>query len=645
MDNAPQVRSRIKLPHSSLVILGILILIAIGFAIAGDYGTSWDEYVHTTYAEQSIENYEGTRDPTDTLLNLRYYGPFYSVFVEATKGLFRRINSGWLLEDARHFGYYLSFVVGVVSLYFLCLRFAGRLASFAVSLLFVSQPLLLGHAFINPKDIPFMGFFLASVTLGFYASDILPRGSRERDASKDEGGTESTGFGHRLIEDWRSSQRWLRILLIALLILLVMTILEFFVLNIALNPMQELVTHAYQGTAWAPLNNLFRRIAEDIYKTPLELYIGKLNTAYFLMRWVVVALIALLLILTLRAIYKGPAYKSTWYLLAAGILLGLCTSIRIQGLFSGVLVSFLILVKWRRKGILPLVFYWCVAFVVTYLAWPFLWDAPLRRFTEILQLMSSFGWGGSVLFRGEVYHSFQRPWYHIPYLILIQISLPALLLGLIGVVEFLRNSRRPLLDQVDRLLILLWFILPLVYTILPGMDFYDNFRQMLFIVPPIFVFGSIGLEAVFRLVTRSIWRIVIICILLLQGILGIINLHPYEYTYYNELVGGTGNVYQQFELDYWCTSSREAVEYLNGIAPQNVTVGTNKDSEQIVPYAREDLKIVPGIVNVSSIEAHSPDYVIVCTRSIQDFSYLGDFEEIWQVTKNGAPMATILKLK
>jgi len=44
-------------------------------------------------------------------------------------------------------------------------------AAFAAAALFASQPLLWGHAFINPKDPPFMAFFLGSVWLGFRMVD------------------------------------------------------------------------------------------------------------------------------------------------------------------------------------------------------------------------------------------------------------------------------------------------------------------------------------------------------------------------------------------------------------------------------------------------------------------------------------------
>jgi len=47
----------------------------------------------------------------------------------------------------------------------------NELAAFGAVLLFLSQPLLWGHAFINPKDIPFMAFFTTSIYTGLRMVD------------------------------------------------------------------------------------------------------------------------------------------------------------------------------------------------------------------------------------------------------------------------------------------------------------------------------------------------------------------------------------------------------------------------------------------------------------------------------------------
>ena len=53
-------------------------------------------------------------------------------------------------------------------------------AAFATSLLFSTQPLLWGHAFINPKDPPFLTFFLVSVCLGFEMTDAIAQNAKDK---------------------------------------------------------------------------------------------------------------------------------------------------------------------------------------------------------------------------------------------------------------------------------------------------------------------------------------------------------------------------------------------------------------------------------------------------------------------------------
>jgi hypothetical protein len=47
-----------------------------------------------------------------------------------------------------------------------------------------------------------------------------------------------------------------------------------------------------------------------------------------------------------------------------------------------------------------------------------------------------------------------------------------------------------------------------------------------------------------------------------EQIVTLVRLHPYEYVYYNHLVGGIRGAAGRYELDYWATSYREAVKIL-----------------------------------------------------------------------------------
>src|SRR4030067_713800 len=68
---------------------------------------------------------------------------------------------------------FLSLLLGLSFFYIICLRLMNKWTAFSTTLLFGTQPLIWGHAFINPKDIPFMAFFLGSLATGLAMVDAL----------------------------------------------------------------------------------------------------------------------------------------------------------------------------------------------------------------------------------------------------------------------------------------------------------------------------------------------------------------------------------------------------------------------------------------------------------------------------------------
>jgi len=143
-------------------------------ATLGDYGESWDEADIRRYGAYAIDAYNFLLHPRDLPefeTNLNLYGPAYFVAVELLVRLGAFLAPGLPLLTAWHAAYFVTFLCGVWLLYLLALRWMSYRAAFGAALLFTTQPLFWGHAFINPKDIPFLTFFLATVYLGFRMVD------------------------------------------------------------------------------------------------------------------------------------------------------------------------------------------------------------------------------------------------------------------------------------------------------------------------------------------------------------------------------------------------------------------------------------------------------------------------------------------
>ena len=165
--------SKIKFKeHLPLLILLTATLLSATLTIH-HYGESWDEYNFYNYAEESLTAYAGIFQPDYKLEisdpTLRYYGAGLLMLIVQTSKLF----PNWYISDVGHLLTFFVFQLGIVFIYLLSRRWMKNRTAFGVSLLFASQPLFWGHAFINSRDIPFMVGFIATIYFGLQMSDSL----------------------------------------------------------------------------------------------------------------------------------------------------------------------------------------------------------------------------------------------------------------------------------------------------------------------------------------------------------------------------------------------------------------------------------------------------------------------------------------
>ena len=149
-----------------LVLLAINLLI--GLATFKDYGLSWDEPLYYDYAESigyaysPHEWFSGDFDLEKAFgpsaSDHANRGPAYLLVARSPAALLQ--NLGLDRASAWHLINFLTFQIGVIVFYLLCLRWMDPWPSLATTAFFSFQPLLWGHAFINSKDVPFLVFFM-----------------------------------------------------------------------------------------------------------------------------------------------------------------------------------------------------------------------------------------------------------------------------------------------------------------------------------------------------------------------------------------------------------------------------------------------------------------------------------------------------
>ncbi len=282
------------------------------------------------------------------------------------------------------------------------------------------------------------------------------------------------------------------------------------------------------------------------------------------------------------------------HILLPAILLGLTTSIRILGPLAAALVGlyFLLLGKPKRiGGFLP---YGLIAILVMFITWPFLWQAPLQNFIGTLTFMSDNPTELRVLFYGQLYRADALPLRYLPSMMLFTLTEPVWPLAALGLIAASVRAWKRSIEWKSLLATFLWLAIPMLYALWKKPPLYDGFRHFMFIVPPLFILGGLAVEALFDWL-KPIWaRVLIIAALLAPALIADVQLHPYQYTYYNQFVGGTGKAASQFETDYWETCYKEAMQGINKYSLPNSTVFVRREWYIAKYYARPDITIIDG---------------------------------------------------
>ncbi|HET7144782.1 MAG TPA: hypothetical protein VFI68_12250 [Anaerolineales bacterium] len=174
--------------HPILILL--IINIAIGLITFRDYGLSWDEPLFYDYANALGYAYSPTEWFSGNFNLENAYGasasdhanrgPAYIVIAHPITSLLEIFGldnaSSWHLVN------FLTFQLGVYLLYRLSKKWMSQSAALTTAAFFAWQPLLWGHAFINPKDPPFLVFFIGAICFGLEMVESISENSSQKTA-------------------------------------------------------------------------------------------------------------------------------------------------------------------------------------------------------------------------------------------------------------------------------------------------------------------------------------------------------------------------------------------------------------------------------------------------------------------------------
>ena len=412
-----------------------------------DYGITWDESVQARYGELVLEYFSsGLKDTqANSFIDLKFYGP---VFDAGAAFIYQFYPEG--KYEIRHLLIALLALFTILGVIKFGNLFDDPYIPLLSSLILILLPRFYGHAFNNPKDIPFACFFVWSMFfMARLSQTSLPR---LRDV---------------------------------------------------------LSCGAVVGLASAVRSGGFPVLV-----------------IYFLT--------GLAFIISTEAIFNGQKLGSrkNWLLLLQGICM------------------------------------FAVAWLIMVLPWPWAHENVVLNPLRAMRFATSYSQSYPVLFEGEMFSSDNLPRYYVIKYLWITTPPAVIFFAILGIIlggkTVLRNIQNR--SCVVYVITVLWLWFPIVYFVFRRPNVYDEIRHFLFILPALAVLAGIGAAGVLRLAASMklqhfAWPVLLI--LLVIPMKDLFELHPYQMTYFNYFAGGVGKASRQYETDYWVSSYKEAIQWVN----------------------------------------------------------------------------------
>lgn len=286
-----------------------------------------------------------------------------------------------------------------------------------------------------------------------------------------------------------------------------------------------------------------------------------------------------------------------------------------------------------------------IAYFTMLIYWPWASVRPLHNALKGLLKMSNFEFYNSPdLFKGKLILAADMPWDYLPHFLLIKLPeiIPILLgIGLISII-FKKNFK-----NVGVQLLIFSSIFPILFVILNDSILYDACRQFIFVIPPLIALAAFSLNNIFHFLKN--YRSLKIAFTLLISLYTIyhlsifIRLHPFQYVYYNQYVGGLAGTYEKYEHDYWGNGFREAAHKLTTYLQElhGDQFSKKKFKLYFTGNMASTLYYVPKNILLTSNEKGA-DYSIYYTRTLIHRKRKG--KTILKVERLGVPLLFINKI-
>ncbi len=304
------------------------------------------------------------------------------------------------------------------------------------------------------------------------------------------------------------------------------------------------------------------------------------------------------------------------------------------------------------KCLLRLIWFPAMVAVTTFATWPFLWYEPWNRVMEIIRLTPQVGWGGTVLYMGDMILATELPWHYLPKWILITTPVAITVLFVLSLIELLiaivRHPTKVCRTRSIELIVAAATLAPLGLVIAMDAEVYDSWRHLFFIYPTMALTAMLGWRRLWS--GMDTWvpgapaRIIkglggAALGLHLIGVGWVMSqLHPYQNVYFNRIAGpDLATIKPQFELDFWGLSYIEGLKFLVAHQPEG-PLRIFHGGYGLLVINRHVLSPADR-ARIESVDFEEADYVLTIFRTArQGFPHL---HEIYAVERDGAKIMAV----
>lgn len=269
------------------------------------------------------------------------------------------------------------------------------------------------------------------------------------------------------------------------------------------------------------------------------------------------------------------------HVIGFGLLLGAALGIRVLGLLLVGYAALAILMRMPQlhagpmrdrlsffaQSVIALTPAFLIGYVIMIAAWPWSALAPLNPVRGLIDF-GEFHYHIQTLLEGRVYDMGDVPRWHLPAYLVIKLPLIMLAGTAIALLFIFWRGRTasPAPDRRSETALLAFIAgFPVICEVIDRGPAFSGLRHFLFVVPFFAVLAGIGFDwllvqcqARHRWLTGSV-AAAIVAVLLWNASL-LLRLHPYQYLYYNPLVGGLEGAAGRYASDYWVNIVPEAVD-------------------------------------------------------------------------------------